>query len=160
VNQMIKRLSLQVLRVVLFTVFLALSYGSLVGVLPLLAHHGNAAFDTTKTLTMKGTVVEWVWANPHCWLKFDVKDESGNVAHWTAETSNPPDMVNRGWSKSSFRPGDEITVTVIPVKNGQPIGTVQQVVLPNGQTLVARPQPAPKPATEWRDHKAARRQNV
>jgi hypothetical protein len=109
------------------------------------AHHGNAAFDTTKTLTMKATVTEWVWANPHCWLKFDVKDENGNVVHWTAETSNPPDMVNRGWAKGSFKPGDEIAVTLIPVKNGQPIGRVQQVTLPGGQTLIASPVP-PKPA--------------
>ena len=41
---------------------------------PVLAHHGNAAFDVGKTLEMKGTVTEWIWANPHCWLKFDVKD--------------------------------------------------------------------------------------
>ena len=55
---------------------------------PLSAHHGNAAFDTGKKVTMKGTVTEWFWANPHCFLKFDVKDDSGNVAHWAAETNN------------------------------------------------------------------------
>jgi len=102
---------------------------------PLFAHHGNAAFDTGKKVTMKGTVTEWFWANPHCFLKFDVKDESGNVAHWVAETNNAPDMIERGWSNKSFKPGDEITVTVEPVKNGRPVGRVLQVVLPNGETL-------------------------
>jgi hypothetical protein len=102
---------------------------------PAFAHHGNAAFDAGKRVTLKGTVTEWVWANPHCWLKFDVKDDKGNVAHWVAETNNAPDMIERGWSMRSFKTGDEVTVTVEPVKNGNPVGRVLEVVLPNGQTL-------------------------
>ena len=102
---------------------------------PLFAHYGNSAFDTGKRVTMKGTVTEWFWANPHCFLKFDVKDDSGNAVHWVAETTNGPDMIERGWSKHTFKAGDEITVTVEPVKNGKPVGRVLQVVLPTGQTL-------------------------
>ena len=105
---------------------------------PLFAHHGAAAYDNTKKITVKATVAEWFWANPHCFLKFDSKDDKGNVVHWVAEASNPSDMVNLGWSKQTFKPGDEVTVTFIPVKNGQLIGRLQQVVLPNGQTLSAR----------------------
>lgn len=121
-------------------------FGLLLISIPLSAHHGNSAFDNTKTLTLKGTVTEWVWANPHCWLKFDATDDKGNVVHWVAETSNPPDMVNRGWARSSFKPGDEITVTLTPVKTGQPVGRVNKVVLPNGQELSAGGAPPPKPA--------------
>jgi hypothetical protein len=102
---------------------------------PLWAHHGNAAFDNTKRVTLKGTVTEWFWANPHCFLQFDVKDDSGNVTRWVAEASNPPDMINHGWSKNVMKVGDQVTVTVIPVKNGKPIGRITAVVLPNGQTL-------------------------
>jgi hypothetical protein len=105
---------------------------------PLRAHHGNSSFDIEKKLTMKATVTEWFWANPHCFLKFDAADEKGNVIHWVAETSNPADMTNLGWSKQSFKPGDDVTVTLEPVKNGQPIGRVLQVVLANGQTLGTR----------------------
>jgi hypothetical protein len=105
---------------------------------PLLAHHGSAAFDT-KTVTMKATVTQWFWANPHCFLKFDAKDDNGNVVHWTAETSNPPDMVKLGWTNHTFKPGDEVTVTFLPVKNGQPIGRVQTVMLANGQVLKSWP---------------------
>lgn len=105
---------------------------------PLFAHHGAAAYDTSKKLALKGTVTEWFWANPHCFLRFDVKDDKGNVTHWAAETSNPSDMVNLGWSKQSFKPGDEVTVTVEPVKNGLPIGRIEQVVLASGQILKAR----------------------
>ena len=68
---------------------------------PLFAHHGNAAYDASKSLVVKGTITDWIWANPHCWLKFDAKDDKGVVAHWTAEVSNPSDMVDRGWSRFS-----------------------------------------------------------
>ncbi len=112
-----------------------LAIGVFIVSLPLYAHHGNAAFDSGKKLIMKGTVTEWFWANPHCFLQFDVKDDNGQVVHWVAETSNPPDMVNHGWSKASLKTGDQITVTVQPVKNGRPIGRVTEVVLPNGQIL-------------------------
>ena len=115
---------------------------------PLWAHHGSANFDAGKRVTMNGTVTEWFWANPHCFLKFDVKDDKGTVVHWVAETSNPPDMVNRGWSKNSFKPGDQVTVTVEPVKNGEPIGRVLSVVLPNGQTLSAGGAAPPKQSRE------------
>ena len=117
-----------------FVAFLAaLSFCVLVA--PLSAHHGTANFDTDKKLTMKVTVTEWFWANPHCFLKFDAQDDKGTVVHWVAETSNPSDMSNLGWSKQTFKPGDQATVTIQPVKNGQPIGRVIQVVLANGQTL-------------------------
>ena len=110
----------------------------LASVAPLFAHHGNSNFDTDKKLVLKASVTEWVWANPHCWLKFDTTDEKGNVAHWIAETSNPADMTNLGWSRQVFKPGDHVTVTLQPVKNGAPIGRVMQVVLANGQTLNTR----------------------
>jgi len=100
------------------------------------AHHGNAAFDVGKEITLKGTVTDWFWANPHCILQFDLKDKNGQlVEHWTTETSNPPDMIATGWTKTSFKPGDQVTVTAQPVKSGKPIGRLLQVVLPNGKTL-------------------------
>lgn len=105
---------------------------------PALAHHGTAAYDTDRKITVKATVTQWFWANPHCFLKFDAKDDKGNVVHWATETSNPSDMVNLGWSKDTFKPGDQVTVTFTPVKNGNPIGRIEQVVLANGQTLSAR----------------------
>lgn len=118
-----------------FVWFFALAVGLLISSAPLRAHHGASEFDPTKRVTLKGTVVEWFWANPHCFLKFDVKDDGGNVVHWVAETSNPPDMINRGWSKQTFKPGDEVTVTLRPVKTGRPVGSVLQVVLSDGKVL-------------------------
>ncbi len=100
-----------------------------------LAHHGNAAFDTSKTLTLKATVTEWFWANPHCILQFDVKDENGQAVHWVGEGDNPPNLVNRGWAVDSFKPGDQVTVTLQPVKNGKTIGRLTQVTLASGKIL-------------------------
>jgi hypothetical protein len=102
---------------------------------PLIAHHGNAAYNEAKLVTVRATVTEWIWANPHCFLKFDVKDDSGNVVHWTAETSNPPDMIGHGWSKNLLKPGDQLTVVMLTVKNGHPIGRVREVTLSDGRTL-------------------------
>ena len=103
---------------------------------PLAAHHGNAAYDESKLVTVKGTVTDWLWANPHCFLKFDAKDEKGDVVHWAAETSNPPDMIGHGWSKNILKPGDQITITLSPSKAGTPVGVVRKIVLPDGQELV------------------------
>ena len=93
------------------------------------------------------TVTEWIWSNPHCFLKFDVKDENGTVTNWAAEVQNPTDMTRRGWGRTSFRPGDAVTVTVQPVKNGAPVARIRSVILANGQVLSATgPAPAAVPA--------------
>ena len=128
-----------------YKLVLLLIPGLLICTPELFAHHGNASFDTDKKLTMKATVMEWIWANPHCFLKFDVSDEKGNLIHWTAETSNPSDMSNLGWSNQSFKPGDQVTVTLQPVKNNRPIGRVTEVVLSSGQVLGTRPAGLPVP---------------
>jgi hypothetical protein len=109
--------------------------GVLAGSGPVVAHHGAATFDTGKRLVMEGTVTEWVWSNPHCFLKFEVKDQNGTVRNWVVETSNPPDMVNRGWSRRSFKAGDRVTATVEPVKSGNPVGRLLQVAFPDGRIL-------------------------
>ena len=103
----------------------------------LTAHHANAVFDLGKRLTLTGTVTEWFWANPHCLLRFDVKNDNGEMTHWVAETQAPPNMTPFGWSKQSFAVGDQVVVTLEPVKNGQPLGRILQVKLPDGKTLVA-----------------------
>jgi len=109
------------------------------------AHHGAASFDTTRELTLKGTVTEWIWANPHCFLKFDAKDDTGGVRNWAVEVSNPTDMTRLGWARTSFKFGDEVTVTLQPVKSGAPVGRLRSVVLPNGQTLGTGGRGAPPP---------------
>ena len=88
---------------------LALAFGVITLCVPLLAHHGTAAFENEKKVALKGTVTEWLWSNPHCLLQFDVKGDDGKVAHWIGETQNPVTMTNVGWSKSAIKAGDEVT---------------------------------------------------
>ena len=130
---------------ILFRVLISAA-GLLLVSVPLIAHHGAAALDTGKEITLKGSVTEWIWSNPHCFLKFDAKDDTGSLRNWAVETQNPTSMTQRGWSRTSFKFGDEVTVTIEPVKNGQPIGRILTVILPNGQKLIAaNPTPASAP---------------
>ena len=107
----------------------------LTAAVPLLAHHGAAQFDVGKRVTAKGKVVEWFWANPHCFLRFDTVGDDGQVVHWAVETQSGPNILPQGFSKQSFKVGDEVTVTLEPVKNGRPLGRLLKVVLADGSTL-------------------------
>ena len=111
----------------------------------LVAHHGNASFDTSKRVTLKGTVTEWIWANPHCFLKMDVMEDTG-VRNWALETQNPTGMTQRGWSRQSFKVGDQVTVVLEAVKNGASIGRIVTATLPDGRTLSAGNLPNTPPA--------------
>ena len=124
----------------------------LVAAAPSFAHNGTASFDTTRDLTLKGAVTDWIWANPHCFLKFDAKDETGTVRNWAVEVSNPTDMTKRGWARLSFKGGDQVTVNLQPVKNGAPIGRLKTVWLANGSALAAggpAPTGAAPPPTQF-----------
>ena len=102
---------------------------------PLFAHHGAASFDTSKMVTVTGTVTEYIWSNPHVLVKLDAKDESGNVAHWVVEAWNPVTQAGRGWSKNTFKPGDEVTADVTPAKNNQTVGEFRGRIVINGKEL-------------------------
>lgn len=121
---------------------LAMALGLLIVSVPLLAHHGAAQFDVGKKVTVKGTVTEWFWANPHCFLRFDATGDSGDVVHWAVETQSGPNILPQGFTKQSFKVGDVVTVTLEPVKNGRPLGRLLQVMLADGSTLplTANPQ--------------------
>jgi hypothetical protein len=97
------------------------------------AHHGAASFDTGKTVTVKGTVTEYVWSNPHVLVKVDAKDENGNVAHWVLEAQNPVTQAGRGWSKNLFKAGDEVSLDITPAKNNQPVGEIRGRIMINGK---------------------------
>jgi ribosomal protein L21E len=106
--------------------FLAVSF-------PLFAHHGNASYDTEKTVTVKGTVTEYVWANPHVFVKVDAKDEAGNTLHWVIEAQNLVQQATLGWTNTTFKPGDQVVIDVTPSKNGRPIGRFKGRIVINGQ---------------------------
>ena len=101
------------------------------------AHHSMSAYDRSRTATMKGTVTEFSFSNPHAELYFDVRDDKGTIQKWTAESPNPYRLAKSGWVKDSLKPGDEITVVGNPAKNGSPIMRLNRIILANGQSLPA-----------------------
>src|SRR5579863_9372293 len=101
---------------------ISLSILSLLAIsLPLAAHHGNAAYDAEKSYIVKGTVTDYIWSNPHVFVKVDVKDENGNVVHWIVEAQNPVSMLAINWTKDTFKAGDEVEIDAMPAKNGNPV---------------------------------------
>ena len=116
-------------------IVIAVAAGLLISI-PLAAHHGGAGFYGDKRMTLKGTVKEWLWSNPHCLLTIAVKGEDGKVVDWVAETQAPNTVYPLGYRKGSFKPGDEITVTIAPVKSGAPNGRLIEAIQPDGTHLV------------------------
>ena len=100
------------------------------------AHHGSAEYRTDKTVVLKNaTVTNFLWANPHAMVLFDMKGEGGTVTHWAGEVGSPASIRLLGWNKNSVKPGDVITVYLYPAKSGNPVGRLNKVVLADGTTL-------------------------
>jgi Family of unknown function (DUF6152) len=121
--------------------FFALMAGALLmtGALAL-AHHGTfVSYDSDHPVTMKATVTEYRFTNPHMQLYFDVTDEKGNVTHWSAEGPDPAVWVQAGWGRkrtqAALAPGTEITITVAPARNGKPVGTISRILLASGDQV-------------------------
>jgi hypothetical protein len=104
---------------------------------PVLAHHGNAAWSPNE-ITLKGTVVDYIWRNPHVLLVWTTKDDSGKVVQWTGEVASPESMMaDDGWTKETFKPGDELVIVLRPAKSGVPNGVIDQIKRADG-TVVMR----------------------
>jgi hypothetical protein len=103
--------------------------------LPLLAHHGASEYDMTKIVTLRATVSELQFVNPHTLLVFTVKDESGKAEEWTGELPSPNLLTRRGWSRSTLKPGDQVTVIGAPARNGEKGMQVKKLVFPDGHEL-------------------------
>ena len=99
------------------------------------AHHGAAGYDSNKLTTLKGTVTEFRFQNPHAQIFLDVKDSSGKVQNWILEAVGIATLSRSGWTKSILKPGDAITVTGNPSKNGSPSMRLTKVVLASGKEL-------------------------
>jgi hypothetical protein len=113
----------------------ALALGLLIVCAPLLAHHGGSEYDTANPKTLKGTVTEFNWSNPHCQILMDVKQDDGKIVNWSVETLAPAVLKRAGWSPQSMQAGDQVTVTLAPSKRGTPVGTLRKAVLANGKEL-------------------------
>jgi hypothetical protein len=101
--------------------------------LPLLAHHGNAAYDLDNPIALKGTITEFLWANPHVQIYFDARNAHGKVDHWACETVSPGLLVRAGWKKDELKAGDNVTISIAPAKSGAPVGLVLEIKLDDGR---------------------------
>ena len=107
------------------------------------AHHSfSAEFDSKKPIKLKGVVTKVDWTNPHVWIHFNVKDESGKVTNWGAEMGPPHGLQGSGWRRDTLKIGDEITVDGSLAKNGTSNLNARSVTLSStggrpGQTLDA-----------------------
>ena len=102
---------------------------------PAFAHHSFSMFDSEKTLTLKGTVKEFEWTNPHSWLRIMVADDAGTPRQWALEMGSPLQQQRVGWKPDSVKPGDQVTVTIHPLKDGSRGGQFVFATLPNGMML-------------------------
>jgi hypothetical protein len=116
------------------TVFLALGVLLMVP-FAVMAHHGAAAYDTSNVISVKGTVTEYKFINPHVEISIAVKNDKGKVETWISEANSPNVLSRRGWSRDTMKPGDEITLIGNKGKNGSLTLRLQKVVLSTGQEL-------------------------
>ena len=99
------------------------------------AHHSFAMFDLEKQVTVEGTVKEFQWTNPHCWLQVMVPDGKGGAQEWSFEMGAMGMLARTGWKSSTVKPNDKVTVVMNPLKSGAPSGRLLKVTLPDGRVM-------------------------
>ena len=116
-----------------FTVALLLAMASV----PSFAHHSMSAYDSSRSVTLKATITDFAWTNPHVQIHFEVRDQNGNVEAWMAECPSPSRLSRGGWSGETLKPGDQISITGNPAKDGAKEMRLQSVMLADGQQMTA-----------------------
>jgi hypothetical protein len=135
-------------------ILIVASWAVVLGI-PVAAHHGTAvSYDQSKSFSIKATVTDFKYANPHPSIYFDVKDEKGNVVHWSGEIApNAAQLQQEGWGKkrseAALAPGTEVTITIAPSRAGTPVGLINKIVGPTGESILGlTPLGAPAPGAE------------
>lgn len=104
--------------------------------IPVFAHHGAAAYDMSKPVVLKDAVVtQFLWINPHPLIKADFKDEKGSVEHWTMEMGSTPASQLIGWTRTTLKPGDTVTLYVWQAKTHATVGRFNKVIFPDGKVM-------------------------
>ena len=123
----------------------AIAVAGLLAGTPAAAHHSFQMFDTSKTIVLTGTIKEFQWTNPHTWTWIEVPNEQGAVEVWGIEGMSPNFLGRRGWSKNTLKPGDKVSITIYPLKEGQKGGTFLRAKFPDGHEMVMFDVPTRQP---------------
>jgi hypothetical protein len=110
------------------------------------AHHSGAMFDHSRTITLKGTVKEFQYTNPHSWLQVLVTGADGKTVEWGFESEGPSTLMRVGIRAGSFKAGDKVTVLANPMRDGRPAGALLSVTTADGKVYSTRPGPPPTAA--------------
>jgi hypothetical protein len=102
---------------------------------PALAHHSFAMFDRQKEVTLKGTVKEFQWTNPHSFIEIETPDEKGGAVTYSIEMNSPNNLTRQGWKSTALKPGDKVTLVMNPLRDGSHGGLFISVMLPDGKVL-------------------------
>jgi hypothetical protein len=103
------------------------------------AHHGQAGYNNSTPVTVKGTVTDFLFSNPHCIVSFNVKDDKGELEKWQGELTSPNHLIHAGWNGHSLKPGDEVVITGWRAKSGANSLWITKTVV-NGQELKTAPE--------------------
>jgi hypothetical protein len=107
-----------------------------------IAHHSFASqFDANKRIVLKGTVKKVEWENPHIWFYIDVKDDSGKITNWAIEGGSPNGLLRNGFTRSTLKLGDEVTVEAFQAKDGSNLANVSFVTIGGKKVLARNPGP-------------------
>ncbi|MEE8439202.1 MAG: DUF6152 family protein [Micropepsaceae bacterium] len=103
--------------------------------IPAFGHHSMAMFDQTQVQSIRGTVTDFEWVNPHSWLHLTVNGQNGNEERWSITGGSPRNMSFIGWTADTVQPGDEIEVGFHPARDGSRVGVLSTITLPDGTEL-------------------------
>jgi len=112
---------------------------------PALAHHSFAMFDRQKEVVLKGVIKTFQWTNPHSFIEMEVIGADGKVQPYSIEMNSPNNLTRQGWKSTTLKPGDKVTLTMNPLRDGSDGGLFISVQLADGRTLGGPPAASPPP---------------
>ena len=102
------------------------------------AHHGSSNYDMSKSISVKGTVTQFAFINPHSAIHLEAKDDKGKAEPWLVEADSPNNLTRTGWTRNSLKPGDQVTIAGNPLKDGSRVMRLRKVIFPDGRELRPR----------------------
>jgi hypothetical protein len=114
------------------TVALLIAYGQA------FAHHGSSNYDVSKSVSVKGTIAQFDFMNPHSAIHLEAKDDKGNAEQWLIEADSPNNLTRAGWTRDSLKPGDLVIIVGNRLKDGSKVMRLQKVIFSDGRELKPR----------------------